>query len=96
MVEFFLRWELFFDSVVIAPAKAGQLDSNPDAVDWIRMAYKHLKVVGFTQSAAGVLAEARVPTNEEGIHDVSSGKWGSFIEDAKRHRIWSREEKTSQ
>jgi catalase len=79
-----------FDYVVVAPASNGELDSNEEAIEWVRMAYKHLKVIGYTDTAAGLLEAARVEPAMEGIHNLSGANFNPFIGDAKRHRIWNR------
>ena len=89
-----------FDAVVVAPGPQAKdmLLSTANAVNWPRMAYGHLKAIAFTAEAADLLQKGNVPTsNEDGVDEVdsSSPDWSSFIENAKRHRIWDREAKVS-
>ena len=83
-----------FDCVVIAPSadNAGMLASQAAAVDFIRDAFAHLKVIGFQQTAEMLFEKASVSTDaDEGLVDVTSAKLESLMETAKRHRIWERE-----
>ena len=83
-----------FDGVVAAPSAAGaaMLLKHAAAVDWIRDAFAHLKVIGFTGDAEPLLAAAGVkPDADEGL--VRFGKDGAakFVDAAKKHRLWNRE-----
>jgi catalase len=83
-----------FDAVVVAPSSDGteQLLKVAAAVDWIRMAYAHLKAVGFVEEAKPLFDSAQVPTEgDDGVIEVSAGQLADFIDAAKRHRIWDRE-----
>ena len=64
------------------------------AVDWLRMAFAHLKIIGFTPEAAPLFAAANVdPKADDGLVEIRGTKVADFIETAKRHRIWEREPK---
>ena len=83
-----------FDAVIIAPTPdmADELASKAASVDWLRMAFSHLKVIGYTLTAKPIFDKANVAMNaDRGIIDVSEAKFESFIERAKLHRIWERE-----
>lgn len=83
-----------FDAVVVAPSEAGaaELLKVAAAVDWIRMAFAHLKVIGHTADAAPLFAAANVdPQADEGLVEIKGAKVTDYIETAKRHRIWERE-----
>lgn len=82
-----------FDAVIVAPAKAGELDGNVQAQDWVRMAFAHLKVIGYTENSKSLLEVSGVPVKDKGIYDVTSGKLTDYIATAKEHRIWEREKK---
>lgn len=85
-----------FDCVIVAPAEdqKDKLASMAAAVDWVRMAYSHLKVIGFTESAMPLFEKAGVSTeNEEGVIKINEKTIGEFIDAAKGHRIWKREPK---
>ncbi|MDA8744308.1 catalase [Rubripirellula amarantea] len=87
---------VLFDCVVIAPGK-DQLDalmSQAAAVDWIRDAFGHLKVIGFTDQAMPMFEKASVDTDsDEGVVNITSTDVASFIDAAKQYRIWDREPK---
>ncbi|QDV67989.1 Catalase C [Rosistilla carotiformis] len=83
-----------FDCVVIAPseANASMLSSEAAAVDFIRDAFAHLKVIGFTETASDLFQRASVATDaDEGLVELSDGKPQKFVDVAKQHRIWDRE-----
>jgi catalase len=85
-----------FDAVVLAPSAKGteQLLKMAAAVDWLRMAFAHLKIIGFTAEAAPLFDAANVdPEGDEGLVPINGAKVGDFIEAAKHHRIWNREAK---
>ena len=86
---------VIFDAVVVAPSKAGadELVGNAASVDWLRDAFGHLKVIGCVAEAQPLLDKAGVPADAKlGVLKVE-GKTGidSFIEMARKHRIWDRE-----
>ena len=96
MPEHFLAGapSVLFDCVIVAPAKdkAKSLANEAAAVDWIRDAFAHLKVIGYTEAATGLFEKASVALDaDEGIVDVSDAKLDKFVEQAKQHRIWVRE-----
>jgi catalase len=83
-----------FDAVVLAPSDEGieELLAKAAAVDWLRMAFAHLKVIGHTPEAGPLFNAAGVnPNADEGVVAIKNAKVGNFIEAAKKHRIWSRE-----
>jgi len=83
-----------FDAVVLAvgPAGADELLTKAAAVDWLRMAFAHLKVIGHTPEAAPLFEAAGIdPGADEGIVAIENAKVTEFIEATKQHRIWSRE-----
>jgi catalase len=85
----------FFDAVALLVSEPGaaKLAREAAAVDWLRDAFGHLKVIGHTPAAGALLAKAAVePDADEGVVDVSGGNGiAGFIAPAKRHRIWDRE-----
>ncbi len=84
-----------FDCVVVAPSadNADMLAQQAAAVDFIRDAFAHLKVIGFHQTAAVLFEKASVATDaDEGLVDVSNAKLESLMEKARQHRIWDREQ----
>lgn len=84
-----------FDAVIIAPGSDDStLMEKAAAVDWVRSAYAHLKVIGYTAEAATLLEKAGFGADdEEGVIDVSGSHFEDFVEMAKQHRIWERESK---
>lgn len=85
-----------FDTVILAPSSAGanHLLKMAAAVDWLRMAFAHLKIVGYTADALPLFAEAAVdPDADEGLVEIKGAKVGEYLEAAKAHRIWHREPK---
>jgi catalase len=83
-----------FDTVVLAPNAEGtaELLTMAAAVDWLRMAFAHLKVIGFTAEALPIFKAANVdPKADAGLIPVASAKVDDFIQAAKNHRIWERE-----
>jgi catalase len=85
-----------FDAVVVAPSGDGaeELAATAAAVEWVRNAFAHLKVIGFTPEALPLLESARVaPDADAGTVAVKGDDFGPFIAAAKMHRIWDREAK---
>ncbi|QDV24604.1 catalase [Aureliella helgolandensis] len=85
-----------FDCVIIAPesSQVPSLAEQASATDWVRDAYAHLKVVGFTAESRPLFEKGSVPfDNEPGVLELAKGKVDDFIEAAKMHRIWDRESK---
>jgi catalase len=88
---------VLFDAVALLPSAAGAalLAKEAAAIDWLRDAFGHLKVIGHVASAAPILAKAAVaPQADEGVVDLGrSGGVNAFIAAAKQHRVWKREPK---
>ncbi|QEG40945.1 catalase [Roseimaritima ulvae] len=85
-----------FDCVVIAPAQkhADALAEQAAAVDWLRNAFSHLKVIGYNEAAKPIFQAASVAADaDEGVVDLAGGDVGEFVEAAKQYRIWEREAK---
>jgi catalase len=83
-----------FDFVIVAPTESGTktLLGQAAAVDWIRDAFAHLKVIGFTGPSLPLIEKASVPTsNDPGVLEIKSAKLDAFIAQAKQYRIWDRE-----
>jgi catalase len=86
---------IFFDAVALLPSEEGarMLAQEAAAVDWLRDAFGHLKVIGHIRSAAPIFEKAAVVQNaDEGMVDfgIATGI-KDFIAAAKQHRIWVRE-----
>jgi catalase len=87
---------IFFDAVVLAPSSSGvaALVKESAAVDFVRDAYGHLKVIGHLPAAASLLKAAGVdPTGDDpGLVALGAAKGeGAFVAQAKKGRIWDRE-----
>jgi catalase len=84
---------VLFDAVVVAPS-AGEADTlarDAAAIDWIRDAFGHLKVIGVGDAAWGLVERAGVSAGD-GVIDLKGPKGvNAFIAAAKDGRIWERE-----
>jgi catalase len=85
---------VLFDAVILAPSSAGiqQLLKKPETLDFVRDAFVHLKVIGYTPDAQPLLQAARVqPDADAGLVALSHEQpLDTFVDTAKRQRIWSR------
>jgi catalase len=86
---------VMFDAVALLPSNDGaeKLATEAAAIDWLRDAFGHLKVIGHVADAAPVFEKASVaPDADEGVVDLAGrGGVDAFIKAAKQHRIWERE-----
>ncbi len=84
---------VFFDAVVLLPSAAGaaQLAGHAAAIDWIRDAFGHLKVIGHVVEAQPLLARAGVEPDAGVLAVTNSGDVPAFVQAAKGQRIWARE-----
>ncbi|MEQ9380112.1 MAG: catalase [Pirellulales bacterium] len=87
---------VLFDCVIVAPPEDAieKLVSNPDAINWIRDAFAHCKVIGYSEATTPLFDKAAVdPGADEGLVDVGTDGSGldQFVEQAKKYRIWERE-----
>jgi catalase len=84
---------VFFDAVAALPSEAGaaRLVKEAAAIDWLRDAYGHLKVIGYVDAAMPLFVKAAISWDgDEGVVDVAR-EAPAFIQAAKQHRIWARE-----
>ena len=84
---------IFFDAVVVAPSAEGaeMLAKEAAAIDWLRDAFGHLKVIGVVTAAAPLVERAGID-RDAGVVAIDSAKGvGAFITAAKNGRIWDRE-----
>jgi catalase len=88
---------VLFDAVVLAPSKDGAalLAGESAAIDFVRDAFGHLKIIGHVPDAAALLAAAGVdPKADAGMVSIGgNGGVAGFVKQAKQHRIWDREPK---
>ena len=84
---------VIFDAVAIAVGAAAvpMLLATPAARDWISDAYAHCKVIGVVPAAQPLLDAGRV-IPDAGVIDLTGKGLATFIDAAKRGRIWAREE----
>ena len=84
---------VLFDAVALLPSEEGaaMLANEAAAIDWLRDAFGHLKVIGFVEAAAMMFAKAGIARDaDEGVVDLGADV-AAFIAAAKQHRIWERE-----
>ena len=88
---------VLFDAVALLPSAAGaaQLANQAPAVNFVRDAFAHLKVIAWVADAAPLLAKAGLSKEgaSEGVMVVKAGSVAPFITAAAAGRIWSREPK---
>ena len=84
---------IFFDAVVVAPSADGAagLAHDAAAVDWIRDAFGHLKVIGLFHEALPLFERAGLQPDDGVIVLDSPKDIGAFITAAKNGRVWDRE-----
>jgi catalase len=86
---------IFFDAVAIVSSADGvaALVQEAAAVDWVRDAFGHLKVIGYDESATRLLEQAAITPGVDGGVVAFSARAGiaEFIAAAKLQRIWERE-----
>jgi catalase len=85
---------VLFDAVVVAPSESGVGDllREAAAVDWLRDAFGHLKVIGHLPAAAALFEKAAIdPHADKGVVSLEGKGVDAFFAAAKLHRIWDRE-----
>jgi catalase len=84
---------IFFDAVVVAVSGKGsqQLASDPAAVNWLRDAYGHLKVIGHVPGAEALLERAEIARDAGVIPLTEKRTVGAFVAAARKGRVWERE-----
>ena len=86
---------VFFDAVAIFASAEGAstLLKNSAAIDWVRDAFGHLKVIGHTSAAQPLFAKASLADDlDEGVIELDGRPGvGQYIEAAKQQRVWARE-----
>ncbi len=83
----------FFDTVVLLPSAAGvkSLLTEAAAVDWVRDAFGHLKVIGYVATAKPLLDAASVVADAGVLAVAEKKSVAAFISRAKAGRLWERE-----
>lgn len=86
---------VFFDAVVLVltDEAAAMLSSESTLINWLRDAYGHLKVIGFTPAVEPLLTKAQIE-RDQGVVPLGDVKAvPEFVKAAKLGRIWEREAK---
>ena len=90
---------VFFDAVAILASAEGikPLLKNAAAIDWVRDAFGHLKVIGHTAAAQALFDKAGIEEDlDEGVIEFgSAGDIKRFVEAAMKQRVWDREARLS-
>jgi catalase len=88
---------IFFDAVVVAASAEGtaMLVNEAAAIDWVRDAFGHLKVIGIVSDATALVDVAGIEPDEGVVTIDGGGAKGitAFINAAKKGRVWDREPK---
>jgi catalase len=84
---------VLFDAVavVVSDAAARQLSADPHAVDWVRDAFAHRKVIGHSLEAAALLERAGVAPDPGIVALGAPRDVAGFVGAAMNGRIWARE-----
>jgi len=84
---------VLFDAVALCPSPQGAelLSQEAAAIDFVRDAFGHLKVIAFLDAAKPLLDKAHVMPDAGVIALSKSTGVKAFIAAAKKHRIWARE-----
>jgi catalase len=89
---------VLFDAVVLLPSEEGaaQLAMSAEAVNFLRDAYGHLKVIGYLPTAAPMLNKAGMGAEtdrDRGLLSLAQQSAQDFVLAAAAGRIWEREAK---
>jgi len=84
---------IFFDAVVVAPSPEGAaaLGHDAAAIDWLRDAFGHLKVIGAVDAARSLLDRAGVKPDKGVVALLGPKDVAAFVNAAKNGRVWDRE-----
>ena len=88
---------VLFDAVAIVPSAEGgaKLGLQAEAVNFLRDAYGHLKVIAYLPTAAPLFVKGgisdRNPDNDAGLISLAAKTIDDFIATASAGRIWARE-----
>jgi len=84
---------VFFDAVaVIAQGEGAKaLSTQAVAIDWMRDAFGHLKVMGLVSGASPLAQKAGIEPDEGVLPLGGARSVAAFIKQAKNGRIWARE-----
>jgi catalase len=91
---------VLFDAValIVSDQAIPALLKNAAAIDWVRDAFGHLKVVGYAGPASMLFDKAGISDDlDEGVIAIESAAGiKRFVSAAKHHRIWDREARLEQ
>ncbi len=85
---------VLFDAVCLVMPRPGAeaLCREVPALDFVKDAFVHCKVIGFSQGAVPLLAAAGVlPDADEGMLELRAGSAANYVALCRRLRIWGRE-----
>jgi catalase len=88
---------VLFDAVAIIPSREGgaKLATQAEAVNFLRDAFGHLKVIAYPPTAAPLLIKAGMPEanpdNDAGMISLAGSTPEDFVDAAAAGRIWDRE-----
>jgi catalase len=83
---------VFFDAVVVAVSAEGAeaLKQQAAALNFIRDAFAHLKIIGFTAASMPLLDRAGIDLDDGVVEMETSQDMAAYIEAAKNGRFWPR------
>ena len=86
---------IFFDAVMILSneEQSEKLAHEAAAVDWVRDAFGHLKVIGHTSGVQPLLDKAGVEPDKGVVQVEDKNSISQFVKRARAGRIWEREPK---
>jgi catalase len=88
---------ILFDAVTLLLSDTGAvaLANEAAAVNWVRDAYAHLKVIGATPGAASLFAKAGLEPEDrdrdQGLISLTQNTVAQFLTAASKGRVWERE-----
>jgi catalase len=86
---------IFFNAIALCPSADGAslLSKEAAAIDWLRDAFGHLRIVDYVEDARALFDAVGVDAGaDEGVVALAnSGSVATFISAAKRQRILARE-----
>jgi catalase len=87
---------VLFDALVLAPSIEGgaSLATQAEAVNFLRDAYGHLKVIGYLPTAAPLIVKSGIeakPDTDPGLVSLSPTTVDDFLARAAEGRVWARE-----
>lgn len=77
--------------LVCGPQETEGIAQDAEAVNWIRDAFRHLKVIAFSDEAQSLLKAAGIEGDRGIVSGSTSADIAKFIQSAKQGRVWERE-----